>query len=183
MADLIQTPTYGFNNKSVIPPPSGPNTLSKPGQPYILDLVTRERLFLQNIPDSLKYAPESQFVAIASPGRNNPLYHFTGSEDVLSFTISWYAEEAAKDDVLRKAKWLESLSKNNGYDEKPHIVQFVFGNMFRDAKWLVTSAGPISFGLFDRTAGMLPKLATQDMILKRTTETNRTRAEILSINS
>lgn len=184
MPDIIQTPTYGFKNKTISPGVSGGiNTTTKPNQPYLLDLVTLERLFFQNIPTVLKYTPESQFVAIPSAGRNNPLYHYVGSEDSLAFTITWYAEESAKDDVLRKAKWLESLSKNDGYDKKPHLVQLIFGNVFKDAKWLVTSAGPIDFSLFDRTAGMLPKLATQEITLKRTTETNRSRVEILSINS
>lgn len=185
MADSIQTPVYGFKNKTVQDNYTGnPNTPNKVGQPYILDLITLERLVFQNIPmEGLKYSPDANWMAVASAGRNNPLYQYMGGEDVLAFTISWYAEEIAKQDVLRKTKWLEALSKNNGYDEKPHMVQFVMGDMYRDAKWVVTSAGPIEFSLFDRTAGMMPRMASQELTLKRITDSNRTRTEILSIYS
>ena|SRR5882757_3168571 len=184
MGDLNKGPVYSLNSKNLTTISIGLiNTIKKINQPYILDLITRERLVFQNIPNDLKYSPESNFMAVASAGRNNPLYQYVGSEDVLAFTLSWYAEETSKNDVLRKVKWLESLSKNDGYDNKPHLVQCVFGEVFRDAKWIVSSAGPIQFNLFDREIGMFPKLATQEITLKRVTDKNRTRQEILSINS
>lgn len=181
MADLIQTPQFGFNNRKVANNVAGPNNAQKPNQPYILDLVTLERLYFQNIPNDHKYNPDASWAVIASPGRNTPIYLYDGSEDVLSFTLSWYCEESDRQDVLTKVKWLESLTKNDGYDNKPHPVQCVWGQMYRDAKWIVFSAGPINWGLHDRQFGMLPKLATQELVLKRIAEVNRTRADVLNI--
>lgn len=182
-SDQAPTPIFGFDNR--LPDPSGATdglADRKPNQPYILDLVTRERLFFQSIPDTLEYDPDSTFMAIASAGRNNPLYHYIGSEDILQFQLSWYADESSREDVIRKCKWLESLSKNNGYDEKPHEVQCVFGSLFRDAKWLMVKSR-YTMRLFDRQFGMFPRLAIQDIILKRITDTNRSRTEIQSIYS
>jgi hypothetical protein len=182
MADPIQSPVYGFSNRQVATDNTGgTGTQVKENQPYIVDLITLERLYFQNIPNTIKYSPESNWMAVASSGRNNPIYHYTGSEDILAFTLSWYSDELSKQDVIKKIKWLESLSKNDGYDNKPHPVQCVWGSMFRDAKWIVSSAGPVEMGLFDRTSGMFPKIATQELILKRITDTNRTREQILSI--
>lgn len=181
--DQAPSPIFGFDNR--IPDNQGiPGGLDdqRPGQPYILDLTTRERLFFQSIPDELTYDPDSTFIAIASAGRNNPLYHYIGSEDILQFNLSWYANEANRQDVIRKCKWLEAMSKNNGYDEKPHQVQCVFGNLFRDAKWLVVKAR-YTMKLFDGQFGMLPRLAMQELVLKRITNNNRTRSEIQSIYS
>lgn len=147
-------------------------------QPYILDLVTKNRLFFQTIPLELNYNPESSWVAIAAAGRNNPTYHYTGSEDTLSFMITWYAATEGRADVIRKCKWLESLSKNDGYDNQPHSVQCIFGDLFKEAKWIVFSA-PYKLAMFNRQIGMLPQLATQEITLKRITVTNRTRRDIL----
>lgn len=174
--------TYGYQGKGVSQNPAGTvNQTIKPNQPYILDLVTRERLIFQNVPTELTYDPDSRWLAVASPGRNNPIYHYLGSEDTLSFTLSWYSDDTNKQDVLTKIKWLESLGKNNGYDEKPHLLQCVWGDMFRDAKWIMFKSGPARMSLFDRTAGMMPKLATQDITLKRVVELNRSRTNILDI--
>lgn len=174
--------TYGYQGKTVAQNPSGTtNQTIKTNQPYILDLVTRERLVFQNVPLELSYDPDSRWLAVASPGRNNPIYHYLGSEDTLSFTLSWYSDDSTKQDVITKIKWLESLSKNNGYTEKPHMLQCVWGDLFRDAKWIMFKAGPARLSLFDRTAGMMPKLASQDIVLKRVVEQNRTRTNILDI--
>lgn len=182
MANENGSPTYGFPNKKIQVPVAGISSNQKLNQPYLVDLVTLERLVFQSIPTSIKYNPESNFQAVASAGRNNPKYQYIGSEDILSFNLSWYAEVDAKTDVIQKLKWLESLTKNNGYDEKPHLVQFSFGDMYRDSKWLVTAA-PYEISLFDRVDGMFPKLATSELTLKRVTIINRTRTDILSIYS
>lgn len=108
---------------------------------YIVDLITGEKIGMQFVPRELDYKPESSFVAIESMGRNNPLYHYTGSEDTLSFELDWHIESNMFDDVLGKCKKLEALSKNNGFDEPPHPVLLVWGGlMFSDAKWLMVAA-------------------------------------------
>lgn len=154
---------------------------AKINQPYIVDLVTLDSLGFQNVPRDLVYEPNSSFVALESPGRNNPLYHYTGSEDTLQFTLSWYSDHASRADVITNCKWLEALSKNDGYDNKPHPVRLVWGELFTQSKWLVTSA-KYTLTLFDRPIGMLPKLASQELILKRITDDNLTYKQITQAN-
>src|SRR5882757_1334479 len=155
---MANEPIYGFQDRGQQDQNFNPGGQGKPGQPYFVDLVNLERLFLQTIPTELNYLPEATFVAIQTPGKNTPGYHFVGGENKLEFTISWYGDQADRKDVISKCKWLEALSYNNGYDEKPHPVQFIFGDLFRDAKWLMLDAGYKLSG-FNRQYGMKPQLA------------------------
>lgn len=157
---------------------NGINTRQRNNQPFILDLVTLEKLFFQTIPLEIQVNPDSKFIAIESPGRNNPLYQYTGSEDTIEFTITWYCDDPSRQDVIRRCKWLEALSKNNGYDEKPHLVQLVYGDLFKDSKFIVEKA-PYKLARFNREFSMLPGFAEQMVTLKRVADRNFTRTEII----
>lgn len=156
-------------------------TVQKGNQPYILDLVTLKRIFFQGLPLELEIAGDSNFATMASMGRNNPFYHFTGSEDVIKFNLSWFAAVEEQDDVLKKCKWLHSLTKNNGYKKRVHHVQFSFGDMFKASEFIIVSA-PYSLRLFNRELGMLPRIATQEITLKRVTADNLTHADMLKLD-
>lgn len=175
-------PIYGFGDRQQKQQNFNPGDNGKPGQPYFVDLVTLEKLFLQTIPLEMEYDPQANFVAIASAGRNLAIYHYTGGEDKLEFTITWYGNDATRQTVIAKAKWLESLTRNDGYDNKPHNVQFIFGDLFRDAQWIVKHAG-YRLSQWNRQFGMMPQLAVQTIVLMRAGELNRSRADILSIYS
>lgn len=151
-------------------------------QPYFLDMETGEKLLLQVVPIQLGYEMGQIWATIVSPGRNNPLYQYMGAEDTLNFTISWYADEDSREDVLRKTKWLESVSKNDGYDKKPHLLKFQMGELFSEALWVLISC-PVNWSLFNRQIGMLPCLATQEITLKRVMTTNRTSLQIRNLNT
>lgn len=157
-------------------------TLQTQNQPYFLDMVTCETLKFQTMPLELSYAPESLWSAIASSGRNNPLYHYTGSEDTLNFMLTWYADEQLREDVLKKCKWLESLSKNDGYTGKPHHVKLMFGRLFNEATWIVEKA-PYKMSLFNRVHKMLPTLAVQEVTLKKITDNNLSYSTMRKIDS
>jgi hypothetical protein len=154
----------------------------KPGQPFIVDLVTLEKMFFQGIPDEIDYTPDAGWVAVQSPGRNNAFYQYTGGEDTLVLPLTFYCDEPSRESVIRKCKWLEALSRNNAYAEKPHHVGFYFGNMYRASKWIVHSVN-YKLRLPDRSFGMLPQYASVEVTLKRITETNRTRNQILQIDT
>jgi hypothetical protein len=158
------------------------NAVKSFNQPYFLDMVTAEKLILQTVPLQIGYDPGQVWGTVASPGRNNPLYQYTGAEDTITFTISWYADELSREDVLRKTKWIESLSKNNGYDEKPHRVKFVMGKLFLEAYWVIISC-PVNWSLFNRAEGMLPCLASQEITLKRIMTTNRSQSQIRDLRT
>lgn len=154
----------------------------KPHQPVIIDLITLERLYLQGLPHQISVEPDSQWVALETVGRNNPFYHFTGSEDIIKFDLSWYSNIASRDDVIKKVKWLESLTKNDGYDGAPHPVKLVFGDLFKASTFIVYRA-PYQLGNFNREYRMLPAIAYQQIELRRITEVNLKRDKILNINT
>lgn len=163
----------------------------KPGQDD--DKRTYSYLKLPFVPRELNYSPESNFVGIASFGRNNPFYQFTGSEDTLTFEIDWFSERDDREDVIFNCRWLEALSKSDGYDDVPHRVILSWGmdnKLFSDSIWLVTSA-PYRLTDFVRgyqdentreiiSVGMLPQQAYQQVTLKRLSNLNRTTKQIIS---
>lgn len=152
------------------------------------------------VPREVQYNPQSNFVGIASFGRNNPYYQFTGSEDTVTFEIDWFAQENHREDVLFKCRWLEALTKGDGYKSRPHRCMIIWGantdqygegdKLFGEkTRWLLVSA-PYSLtefnrGYMDRETGefvnthMLPQQAVQQVTFKRLAETNRTTLDIL----
>lgn len=160
------------------------------------------------VPREVQYNPQSNFVGIASFGRNNPYYQFTGSEDTVTFEIDWFAQENHREDVLFKCRWLEALTKGDGYKSRPHRCMIIWGADSQElslsdqdnwgktdkffgikSKWLLVSA-PYSLtefnrGYMDNTTGefvntkMLPQQAVQQVTFKRLAETNRTTSDIL----
>jgi len=65
---------------------------------------------------------------------------------------------------------------------KPHPVKLIFGDLFKSSKFIVKSAG-YNLAMFNRQFGMLPALAMQEVVLVRVTEGNRTRDEILNLET
>jgi len=154
----------------------------KPNQPCLVNLVTLEKLYFQTIPREIRVSPESTWVAVVSMARNNPQYHYTGSEDTIEFEISWYCNHASRKDVITKVKWIEALSKNDGYGKTPPAVKFIFGDLFKNSKFIVSKA-PYSLALFNREFKMMPGVAVQQVTLKRITDTNLTHSEITKIDT
>jgi hypothetical protein len=172
---------------------------------FLIDIESpANRLELQNVPLSLDYDFDNQIKAVVSPGRNNPFYFFTGSEDSLDFELSWYAAKQSRDDVIKAAKWLEGMSKNDGYRAGPKIVGLQWAGtsvtasqfqnedgsfsdslepshwdnqLFQFSTWIIKSA-PYSMSLFHKTFNMLPTLATQKVKMLRATPNNSSRAQI-----
>lgn len=142
------------------------------------------------IPRELQMATESNFVGISSFGRNNPFYQYTGAEDTLTFEIDWIASNNNREDVITKCRWIEALTKGDGYNDVPHRVILMWGadnKLFKDYKWLVVSApyrltnftrGYVEDNKF-RNTSLLPNRATQQITLKRITDTNLTSAQII----
>lgn len=128
-----------------------------------------EKLRIQTVPIDVRVEPESNWVVIPSIGRNNPFYHYTGGEDTLSFTIDWYSVHPLRQDVINNCRWVESLSRANGYKEEPPRVLLVFGELFKYTTWIVQAA-PYRLSLFDRESQMLPRQAYQDLVLKKVTD-------------
>jgi len=154
-----------------------------------------KKLELQFVPREVQITPENRVVAIAQPGRNTPVYHYTGSEDTLEFTIDWVSMDESNDktDVIEKCMWLEAMSKNDAFDNKPAIVEIVWGNaergrLFDKIAWVIAKA-PYKLQNFNRgyndpygsgfiSTSLLPIQAYQEITLKRLDDHNTSRREL-----
>lgn len=128
-----------------------------------------EKLRIQTVPLEINVAPTANWVVIPSIGRNNPFYHYTGGEDVVKFTLDWYSVHPLRQDVIFNCRWVESLSRANGYKKEPPRVLLIFGDLFNHTEWIVESA-PYRLSLFDREKQMLPRQAYQELTLKKVTD-------------
>lgn len=158
---------------------------------YNLTSKPYEYIVIQNRPNRLEFKGESSWAAIKSMGRNTPMYHFTGAEDVIQFNISWFCDDPEHlDEVVNKCRFLEAWTKANGYQASPPVIQIQWGNseIFKDHFYILTSATYTleNFNDFIRVGQrkgadgqLLPSTATQELIFKRVSATNLSWNDIL----
>lgn len=142
--------------------------------------VSENEIKFQCVPLEMDYEPSSNWVTIPTVGRNNPFYHYTGGEDILKFTLDWYSNNPDTSDVIEKCRFIEALTRNDGYDKEPPEVILVFGDLFKRSKWVVTAA-PYKLSVFDNANGLLPKQAYQEITLRRSVKVNRKWSDILGV--
>ena len=152
-------------------------------------------------PTELRFTHNTKYAALATLGRNNPKYQFTGAEESLSFTIDWHSFAENRLDVLANCKWLEAMSKADSFEEGPHRVMVQWSAdpiLMRDSLWLIEkadytlsqfNASRMDASYYDQThalyrkgeainTNMMPKQAMQTVVLKRVTNYNLSSAEI-----
>lgn len=146
------------------------------------------------IPRELNWNSQSNFVSIRPVGRNNPKYHYTGSEDNLEFEVDWYSLDVNRDDVIKNCRYLESLSKADGDSNPPHRVLLKWGEgdvLFRDITFIVIGA-PYTLSRFNKSQYMnntlqktdlLPIQAIQKVTLARITRDNLSYKDITQVYS
>lgn len=144
----------------------------------LVDLDSGEKIHFQGLPENIEVNPETEWATIKPFGRNNPHYQFVGSEDTISFEVTWYSELEDRSDVIEKVKWIESLSKADGYNGRPHICGLIWGDLYRRQKFILYNA-QYKIGLFDKVRGYRPTYASQIITLKRITDTNLSLQEVL----
>jgi len=135
---------------------------------------------IPTIPNEIEHASESSLQALASFGRNNPFYQYTGSEDTLSFTIDFYSKVASKDDVIYWCRWLEAMSKADGYKGGLHRILLKWGKadrLFVGSTWFISKAN-YKMSNFQVHKSLLPAQAFMDITLVRVVDHNRTTPEI-----
>ena len=140
-------------------------------------------LVLQNRPPEVEFRGETSWARISSMGRNTPMYHYTGAEDILQFNVSWYCSDPNNPaEVISKCRLLEAWTKANGYLSGPPILKIQWGNsgIFDEHRYILTSATytlkNFQSGHMDRRernhpqyrdTKLYPMLATQELIFKR----------------
>lgn len=152
-------------------------------------------LVIQGKPSILEMGVESTWASVKSMGLNNPFQIFTGSEDTISFEISWYAKASNREDVINKCRLLESWTKADGYKSSPPTLYISWGSskMFDKDSFILVSA-PYRLSNFQNSyrkglrsdpnseivdLGLLPNCATQSLTFKRVTKNNLTHEEII----
>ncbi len=156
---------------------------------WFIDMTNpSNRIEIQNVPLQLSFDSATSLIAVASPGRNNPFYFYTGAEDTLEFELSWYSKEENREDVIRKCKWLEGMAKNDGYSKGIRHLGLEWtsgdggfptsGNLFQFSTWLVAGA-PFDAKLFHGSRNMMPCLAIQRVKLVKTTAINNPTSKII----
>lgn len=179
-------------NTSIYPDGFPKEKFNQKPQPHTVSIIDlgdgspnqeRETIDLLTIPRELNWNSESNYAVIRPLGRNNPWYHFTGSEDKLEFEIDWYSVERNREDVIKSCRKLEALSKTDGYGANPHKVLLKWGNddkLFSGMRFIVKAAPYrlTHFNGYQRqdkqivSTQLLPIQAYQKMILLRVTDYN-----------
>lgn len=149
-----------------------------PGSRYDKSYST---LILPTVPRELNYDSSPQWATIASIGRNAPFYNYSGSEDTLTFEIDWYSREDKRDDVIYACRWMEAMSKSDGYDGDPHRLVIEWGKggeLFKDDVWIVHKAA-YRLTQFQKHRGMLPQQAYQEIVLKKVITKNTSSRQVM----
>lgn len=162
---------------------------------YNMSANPTQYITLQNRPPELDFRGETTWATIKSMGRNTPMYHFTGAEDIIQFNVSWFSTTLDNpEEVINKCRLLEAWTKANGYQAAPPIIQIEWGDsgIFENHYYILTSATytlknfqngyrirvpgkPATFG----NGKLLPAAATQELIFKRVSAYNLSYGDLL----
>lgn len=141
------------------------------------------------IPKEVSWNSEPSFVAIKPMGRNLPKYHYVGAEDRLEFEIDWHSFDENREDVIRNCRAIESLSKNDAYNNPPHRVAVMWGmydRLFSNHVFIVLSA-TYTLNQFNKNqyskntilnTALLPIQAYQKVVLGRISSNNLRKKDI-----
>jgi hypothetical protein len=133
-------------------------------------------------PSEVRIGSKSNFTPIKVVGSNNFPLHYGGSEDEISFKVEWYGYKEKP--VLKKCRWVEMLTKADGFRNPPPTVTLMWGSKstFLDMDFIVTKADYKISNFFMRRNGYknysLPIRAVQNITLKQVSETQTTHQDI-----
>lgn len=139
-------------------------------------LAEFERLDVYYTPTEINQNRESSLATIDVIGRNNPIIQTTGGNTTLAFQIEMIAREENKQDVIRKASWLQSLTYKGSNGIYP-LVKLVFGELYEKEVWRVKSCN-IKYKTFDQNKNYRPTQAMIDITLQLANEKDLQREEV-----
>lgn len=142
------------------------------GRLYLTALTSLERLEIQYVPKDLAITRSPLIAGVAIVGRNNPKHHYLGGNTDLNLELDFHSEEANREDVIRKCKWLEALAYGDGDESPPENVKITFGKLFRSNEVWVVKNVQYRLSLFEEKSGFLPKQAYVQMTLSLDTKKN-----------
>ena len=103
------------------------------------DIENRDNILaLQCVPNEMRGATKPAYASYNSVGTSVPTKQFTGSLKTLHMELDYYADESEKEDVIRKARWLERFVVSNPRGAR--TLQFVFGEWYpTDFRWALVA--------------------------------------------
>lgn len=167
---------------------------------YNLLVSPVQYLVLQTVPKEIEFQNETTWAVINSMGRNTPMYHFTGAENIIQMNISWFCNDKTNpQEVVAKCRLLEAWSKANGYSSGPPILKIQWGrsDLFKDQYFILTGATyklsnwRADAKAWDKTAkkfirpkgyadpALYPSTATQELVFRRVSGHNLTYEDII----
>lgn len=144
-------------------------------QMFIIELISPfTALEIQFMPEVLQWNRNAEIQKVQVVGRNNPKHHYTSGQDTLGFTLDFYSDDKDRTDVIRKIRWLKSLTMNDGRIAPIRNVKLAWGDtdLFKNEIWLVQNVNT-SMSQFDSRFGMLPMQAYSEITLILDPEENR----------
>ncbi len=123
-----------------------------------------EKLEFQYVPTELAYNREASLATIDVVGRNNPLQQWTGGNTSMSFSLDFYAEDEAREEVIKKVRWLQALTYQKQNGSTP-LVKLVFGDMFLSEIWRVKTAN-VKYSNFHPAKNFKPCQANVEITLQ-----------------
>jgi hypothetical protein len=127
-----------------------------------------ERIEIQFVPPALSYNREATLAQIEVVGRNNPTQQWTGGNTSLSFKLDFFSLQENREDVMKKVRWLQSLTYRREFGQVP-LVKVAFGKLFLKENWFVKSVN-VELTQFNPAQSWLPQQAYVDLTLQLNNE-------------
>lgn len=111
------------------------------GRIYIQDIdsqIPNDRIEAQFIPE-ISFNRTADIDSLKIIGKNLPQFQYTGGKSTISMTLDFLSNDVDRRDALRKVKWLESLTFNDGLKSPPHRVIIIFGDWLKGNTFNVQS--------------------------------------------
>ncbi len=128
------------------------------GRWYFVALSSLERLEMQFVPEKLSINRQPSVQQVEIVGANLPKLQHQGGERTLSFELDFYAQDANREDVIKKCLWMESLTYRDGSDKPAEKVRMIAGRLFNKDIWMVKTV-QYDLKMFNKKFGYLPSQA------------------------
>jgi hypothetical protein len=156
-----------------------PESSTTAGEMYFIiiepDLYTK--VDIQFVPEVLNYNRVANMQEVRPILRNIPKLHYSGGTTNMTFRLDFFAQQEDRKDVIEKVRLLESTAHSDGYDAPKPQVKIVWGELFRDEIWEVSSVRA-QLSNFKAEQGFLPQQAYVDITVIRVSDSNLTFADI-----
>ena len=146
-----------------------------------IDTPEVSQLQLQYSPQTISYNREADVQDIAIVGRNDKLHQYTSGTTSVSFEVDFYSQQANRQDVKDKIKWLESQLYSSE-NRAPSRILIVFGDLFSENDIWILKSCAVTYSNFEPATGWLPLYAKASLSFVRDTEQDLFAGDIISQN-